>query len=210
MHERHPALTRFLESLQSAVVEQAAEGSRSLHVMQSISAKISQPGNQLSSRPATLPACSYLDQAIDLLQRTERSEQENSQKQIRSSVIEHALALKALSPDLAWWQRPDCERHGEPFTSGHANAMIIGKKGLEESDDVTIGVSLLSPGIRYPEHHHAPEEIYLVLSAGQWQKDRGAWYEPGPGGLVHHQPNVLHAMRSDDKPLLATWCLINE
>ncbi len=65
----------------------------------------------------------------------------------------------------------------------------------------------MAPEVTYPEHRHAPEELYVVLSPGQWQQSRGDWHEPGAGGIVHNPPNVLHAMRSGSTPLLATWCL---
>ena len=95
------------------------------------------------------------------------------------------------------------------MATGHANAIVICRGGLEERNDVSVGISLIAPDIRYPEHHHPPEEVYLVLSQGHWQKSGGAWFEPGIGGLVHNPPGIRHAMRSGTTPLLATWCLWN-
>ena len=83
----------------------------------------------------------------------------------------------------------------------------MGKGGLEERDDVWVGISLMAPGIEYPEHHHPPEEVYLALSSGHWQQASGIWFEPEIGGLFYNRPNILHAMRSGTSPLLATWCL---
>jgi hypothetical protein len=31
------------------------------------------------------------------------------------------------------------------------------------------------------------------------------WTTPVPGGI--NEPNVLHAMRTEEQPLLAIWCL---
>ena len=94
-----------------------------------------------------------------------------------------------------------------PFADAHANATVVGPGGLEERDDVWMGINLMAPGIRYPEHRHPPEEVYLVLSGGRWRQDGGAWHEPRIGGLVHNPSNVAHAMRSGARPLLAVWCL---
>jgi len=105
------------------------------------------------------------------------------------------------------WHRTADVKLGSPFANGHANATLIGQGGLEERDDVWVGISLMAPNIEYPEHHHAPEEVYLVMSPGHWRQDRGEWFEPGIGGLVCNTPNILHAMRSGSAPLLATWCL---
>jgi len=71
---------------------------------------------------------------------------------------------------------PGSEAHGEQFLDGHANATIAGPEGLEIRRDVHIGVSLKAPNVRYPDHHHPPEEIYVVLSDGQW---RQGWIRRG-------------------------------
>jgi quercetin dioxygenase-like cupin family protein len=119
-----------------------------------------------------------------------------------------ADAFAAIAPGLCWKARPGAEAHGEAFLHGHANATITGPdEGLEVRPDVRIGVSLMAPRTRYPDHHHSPEEVYIVLSGGEWWQAGGAWHTPGIGGLVHNPPDILHAMRSGDAPLLALWFL---
>ena len=68
-------------------------------------------------------------------------------------------------------------------------------------------MSLLAPKVVYPRHHHAPREIYLVLSEGDWFTEAKHWTTPGIGGMVYHDANMVHAMRSGPAPLLAIWCL---
>ena len=119
-----------------------------------------------------------------------------------------ADAFAALEPLLAWTLRVT----GGPFASdnwpeGHANTVVVGPKGLEERNDLTIGVSLLAPHVRYPDHTHGPEEVYLVLSPGRFQHGGSGWFAPGIGGTLYNEPNIKHAMASDDAPLLALWCL---
>jgi quercetin dioxygenase-like cupin family protein len=65
----------------------------------------------------------------------------------------------------------------------------------------------MAPHTRYPDHRHPPEEIYVVLSEGEWCQESGPWHEPGIGGLVYNPPNIVHAMRSAERPLLALWFL---
>lgn len=72
-----------------------------------------------------------------------------------------------------------------------------------------IGVSLLAPRVRYPDHNHGPEEVYLVLSPGRFQHGDVGWVEPGIGGTFHNAPGIKHAMASNEAPLLAIWCLWN-
>src|SRR5882672_6194925 len=117
-----------------------------------------------------------------------------------------AEALGELEPRLQWGRRPGAEA-GSDFAENHANARLVGDGGLEASDEVAIGVSVMAPHIQYPDHHHPPEEVYIALSPGEWRQGDGAWHSPGVGGLVHNPPNIRHAMRSIEEPLLAIWCL---
>jgi hypothetical protein len=119
-------------------------------------------------------------------------------------------AFAVIEPQLTWKVRGGAETLGEKFLDGHANATIAGPEGLEIRRDVWIGVSLMAPHTRYPDHRHPPEEIYVVLSEGQWRQASDPWHEPGIGGLVYNPPNVVHAMRSTERPLLALWFLWTE
>jgi quercetin dioxygenase-like cupin family protein len=142
-----------------------------------------------------LPACEHLPAALEFT------------KQLDSDLREVAVALEKLAPSIRWRRKAGTEELGPAFANGHANAYLVGPDGLVRHDHVVIGLSLLAPQIRYPDHQHPPEEFYLVLSEGDWFNEERDWYTPGPGGMVHHRPNIVHAMRSDARPLLAVWCL---
>lgn len=115
-------------------------------------------------------------------------------------------SLVDLSDSLSWYTRPEPD-HAE-FMQSHANAQVIGPKGLLVRDDIMVGVSLLKAGTTYPNHQHPPAEIYLVLTSGQWWQSGSSWIEPGVGGYVYNSPNILHAMQSSQQqPLFAIWCL---
>lgn len=81
--------------------------------------------------------------------------------------------------------------------------VFVGPGGIERHTDVWIGVSLLAPEVRYPDHTHPPEEIYLVMSAGEFRHANGRWFEPGVGGSFYNPPGIMHAMRSGAEPLFA-------
>ena len=93
-----------------------------------------------------------------------------------------ADAFVVIEPRLTWKVRAGAETLGEQSLDGHANATIMGPEGLEIRRDVWIGVSLMAPHTRYPDHRHPPEEIYVVLSDGQWRQASDPWHEPGIGG----------------------------
>lgn len=147
--------------------------------------------------PAQLPVCQNLPKALGLAALGSRE------------VAQLALALQGVVPLLTWKVRAS----GGPFASdnwpdGHANAVVIGEGGLEERRDVMLGLSLLAPQVRYPDHNHPPEELYLVLTPGRFQHGDDAWRDLGSGETFHNPPAIKHAMASGDTPLLALWTML--
>jgi len=117
--------------------------------------------------------------------------------------------FKALEPALEWKPRATYDSTAsENFLMGHANTMIVGPGGFEDRGDVWLGATLLAPNVRYPDHEHAPEETYLMLSDGEFMSGKSGWFSPGAGGSFYNPPRIRHAMRSGDKPLLAFWALL--
>ncbi len=116
-------------------------------------------------------------------------------------------AFRRLAPRLGWRLRESVVSEDPRFADGHANAVIIGDDGLERHPDVRLGISLVAPGITYPDHRHPPEEGYLVMSGGSWRQDHGQWVYRAPGETVHNIPDIWHAMQSGKTPLLALWML---
>lgn len=210
MQTRSAELTAFLTSLNSAIQGRSCVGSDLHRITEKIMQALEVKKPSAPQEPVWLPACEYLEGALENVAINASQEIEgHSHSTGAKSLVAHAQALRALAPKLAWWHRTNELEPDSAFAHSHANATLIGKGGLEERDDVWVGISLMGPGIEYPEHHHPPEEIYLVLSQGHWQRAGAEWFEPGIGGLVHNTPNIRHAFRSGSAPLLATWCLWN-
>lgn len=139
--------------------------------------------------PNRPPACRHLDAAYQLMR------------------PDLAAAFRALEPDLPWQTRV-MPNAAPGFADNHASARVLGPNGMERRGGLVAGFSLVSPGVTYPEHDHPPEEIYLVLSGGEWWQAGGTWHAPGPCGIVHNPPGILHAMRGTSVPLLAIWFLL--
>ena len=207
MQKRSKELTAFLKTLHTAIVERAQPESDSLIVTEKIMGALHIEHPASSPVPTWLPVCELIDVAINNVTKVTAEQKAPHQSSSNLSLIDHAQALSALAPQLTWWHRTANVLPGSSFATAHANAIVVGKGGLEERDDVSVGISLMAPDFQYPEHHHPPEEVYLVLSQGCWQKNGGDWIEPGVGGLVYNPGNMVHAMRSTSEPLLTTWCL---
>lgn len=179
---------RFL-SLAGARVAAAASG-RAHNAGQRVAALLKEPAVRVDGpAPQRLPVCRHLGAAYPLV------------------APDLATAFQALEPQLSWQLRTP-PNPGPGFADGHASARLLGPDGLEQRGGLVAGFSLVAPGVTYPEHNHPPEEIYLVLSGGEWWQAGGSWHGPGPGGIVHNPPGIGHAMRGTSDPLLAIWFLL--
>jgi len=195
MTARGTTLQTFFDSMHGAIRSRTQPNDPAARAADRIFAALAHPCPSAPRPPNRVPACRHLDQALAAATQADRP------------GSGHARALSALAPDLAWYTRPGSGSADGHFATGHANATIVGKGGLEECPKVRIGVSLLAPAVRYPDHRHPPEEVYVPLSPGAWRQEDGPWREPGLDGVVYNPPNILHAMRAASVPLLATWCL---
>lgn len=144
-----------------------------------------------------LPTCDYLDAAMT---RAAKASPETA------AVVE---AFARLLPRMTWKERLEGPNDPTDFAGSHANTSLIGMDGLEVRDDIRLGAGVIAPCIRYPDHDHPPEEIYLVLSDGEWRNAETEWHAPGIGGTFHNPPGIVHAMRSSTTPLFAIWCLVS-
>jgi quercetin dioxygenase-like cupin family protein len=193
---RSPDFQRFVTTAEAAIHDGSGADGRIPAAAERIFTALRTPSAQAGrSETVRLPVCIHLPTALARARRQP------------GPVSDLAEAFAAIEPQLNWTIRAGAEAQGEQFLNGHGNATITGLDGLEIRPDVRIGVSLMAPNLQYPDHRHPPEEIYVVLSGGQWRQASNPWHEPGIGGLVYNPPNIVHAMRSTEPPLLALWFL---
>lgn len=194
MRQRPGEIQDFLDRLEEAIAQAAPPASPAARTAGKIFAALKTPGAPGDAAPVVLPVCRH-GRAVAALRGK------------GTPAARLAEALDALAPLLAWSRRPGAEAAGADFAEGHANAVVVGPRGLERRQDVRVGISVMAPHIQYPDHRHPPEEVYVVLSPGAWRQGEEAWFEPGVGGIVYNPPDILHAMKSGAAPLLAVWCL---
>lgn len=189
---RPQPLQGFLDAVIPVLRHRARDGDSPASV-ERIAQAAARPG-QAGSSPAALPVCRWFAQAA-------------AHHPDDPDLAAVFAALRDLYPLMVWRRRTGDATASPGFSEAHANAMLLGPGGIEDRRDFWLGVSLLAPQTRYPDHHHAPEETYLVLSPGEFRRDHGNWFEPGVGGSFFVPPDTLHAMRSGDAPLFAIWAL---
>jgi len=196
MPDRNTTLQRFIDATEAAIRAQSARFPDAMPMAARIFAALKhEPGTGAGNPPTRPPVCRHLENALGLARNGP------------DPVPELAGAFAAIEPEFEWARRPKSARAAGGFHDGHANAIIVGNGGLEVRQDLRIGASLVAPDIRYPRHRHPPEELYVVLSSGQWMRDDEAFAPKRSGDLVHNVPNIWHAMRATNAPLLAVWCL---
>jgi hypothetical protein len=194
MKHRSEALQSFVDAADLAF-DKFAQDANSRRSIRQIFAALKTTGAERTGVGCRLPVCSHLYGALGV---------ETAHESLRGLVYR----FKIIEPLLEWRRRSVYDNSASHnFVDGHANAMILGPNGLEERGDIWLGVTLMAPNVRYPNHVHAPEEVYLVLSKGEFRQDDGAWFSPGIGGSFYNEPNIRHAMRSVETPLLALWAL---
>jgi quercetin dioxygenase-like cupin family protein len=156
------------------------------------------PGPERTGAGSRLPACSCLGSAL-------------AEEAIPSTLRNLVERFRAIEPLLEWRLKSNPDRSASSnFRDGHANAMILGPGGIEDRKDLWLGVTLMAPHARYPDHDHPPEETYLVLSHGEFKQADNDRFSPGIGGSFYNPPGIKHAMRSLDAPLFAFWALLSD
>lgn len=193
MTERRTDITSFLVALKTGLGSaRLSPAARSC--ADAIWRRLEETAGEMRPQGSRVPACGWLADAL-------------AQASVAPGPAAIAGCFSILEPSLTWRRRDGGPNASPNIMEGHGNAMVIGPGGLEERDDVWIGISLLAPHTRYPDHRHPPEEVYYVLSPGLFRQGDGEWFEPGAGGVFHNPPGIWHAMRSEDAPLLAAWIL---
>ncbi|OHV85168.1 dimethylsulfoniopropionate lyase [Ensifer sp. LCM 4579] len=194
MIRRSEALQAFVDAAFVAF-DQFAQVPQSRRSVRQIYDALEVPGVERQAPGNRLPVCSHLETALAV--ETEHD-----------SLHRLVDRFKAIEPLLEWRRRTNDNSASDNFADGHANAMIVGPGGLEDRRDLWFGVTVMAPNVRYPDHDHAPEENYLVLSDGEFRQGEAAWFSPGIGGSFYNPPGIKHAMRSLDTPLFAFWALL--
>lgn len=118
--------------------------------------------------------------------------------------------LDILAPALPYlpWKynyepREDMPDLGQKMAWGE----IIGPEAPFVCNSFCLGFTLIAPHSDYPAHFHPATELYYVLSGtAEWTLNGQSSLKP-PGSFILHPSNVVHAMRTDDEPMLAlyTW-----
>lgn len=192
---RNQELQSFLDAAKHAFCSQANDP-RSIKSLNQIFAALIRVAPQSAPVGNQLPVCRYLDDVSD-----------------PTIFDDPSLGLMMekfgeLEPKLVWRKREgNWDGASKNFSDRHANAILVGPNGLEQREDVWLGVTLVGPNVRYPDHRHTPEETYLVMSEGDFCQGQKDWIHVSTGETFYNPHNIVHSMRTQDQPLLVFWAL---
>lgn len=145
-------------------------------------------------QPVRLPACRHLPEAV-------------AAGLLVSSDLCSAIA--SIEDQLHWTQADNYSDDylDQPgFMANTAYAEIIGKKGFFRGSDFRLGLMLIGPRLHYRDHRHAAPELYWLLTGPiEYSRDRGDFAIVSTAETIWHDPDVIHAMKTGDRPLLAVW-----
>lgn len=144
-----------------------------------------------SLEPHVLKSSDLLDRTIELASSESRA---------------LAMLLAECRAQLRWGQTYTAADFGQHFLDNYGWVELFGTRGHFENDKVAAGFLVLGPGIEYPDHHHAAEEVYIPLTGGtEWRMEDAPLCLREAGEVIHHASNVNHAMRIGNEPLLALY-----
>ncbi len=91
---------------------------------------------------------------------------------------------------------------GADMLQGYGFAEVIGKLGPFVSTKVRSGIGVWGPGIDYPVHQHAAEEVYIVLGgSADFMLDGEPYKTRRAGDVVHVRSMRRHGFRTTKQPL---------
>ncbi len=119
-----------------------------------------------------------------------------------------AAALATLDGHFKWQQSSfySDELLGEGFSQNYGWCQLVGPEGFFPGDDFLLGLLLLGPRRHYKDHFHAAPELYWPLTGPTlWKQGAGDFGTKQAGDIIWHDPNIIHATKTDQSPLLAVW-----
>lgn len=114
--------------------------------------------------------------------------------------------LLALLTNLEWYQGRPGAFASRNFQDSHLHALLLGPDGLEHRADVQIGLTVLGPYTRFPDHRQRSSRVYLPLSPGEFRLGEDGWLKAGPGEVLFNEAGGEFAMRCTSRSLLTLWC----
>jgi hypothetical protein len=116
-------------------------------------------------------------------------------------------AIRPVASHLPWRYSYARRSDAPGLEDNMAFAEIIGPEAPYVSERVCLGLTLIGPNTFYPPHRHPAIELYYVVTGEATWTANGSSRRNPPGAFILHDSQVVHAMQTHQRPLLAvyTW-----
>lgn len=132
------------------------------------------------------------------------------------ALITLISTLLRVGNQLDWITTP-VQYVGSQFADNFAFTQLAGppilgmRPIMYPSQNIAVGFSLQAPHTFYPRHKHKALEFYGVLAGtALWQMGDGEWQAKPPGSFIFHDSEVIHAMQTQEEPLLTTFAWVGD
>ncbi|QRM57886.1 dimethylsulfonioproprionate lyase family protein [Sinorhizobium sp. BG8] len=130
-------------------------------------------------------------------------------KKIKGDLGSLAALLEQLGPHLSRRIGAGGPYASVNFSASHAHATVAGPGGLEERADVQVGLTVMAPYCRFPDHKHPRRRLMLFLSNAEVSLNDGEWEKKRVGGVQLVDAGEKFAIRCTAEPMLAVWCEVD-
>lgn len=141
------------------------------------------------------------DPPFDFMVQTDWSTMASARSRPLVDAVQNAMT------ELAWHVPLGGDPAAGPgFAQRAMSTGRIGPKTPLKTDDLASGVFVVGPNVKYLDHQHEPEELYLPI-AGQadfWNPTNG-WHVAGPDHVTIHPQWEWHAMTTGEQPVMIFW-----
>ena len=116
-------------------------------------------------------------------------------------LLEETLSLFAWS---SFYRR---DFWSASFLDEIAALKLLGPAAPAPSERLALGLFLMGPGVHYPLHAHAAEELYLTIGGAiDFRSDpKQPWRTTVPGDLIYHRVHEPHEMRTRERASVALY-----
>ena len=119
-----------------------------------------------------------------------------------------ADAIRAFAPTVDWYRILD----GAPADPDLVEGLMVGRPEPAPGAPARVGLFLIAPGVHYPLHQHAADEVYYVISGSVRIQHctTGTPFEVPAGSFSITPPNRVHALTTGDVPCLIAYVWVGE
>lgn len=119
-----------------------------------------------------------------------------------------SVGLRSLMGRLEWYRGRVGPYASANFVHSHLHALLVGPGALEHRTDLRIGLTVLGPYTRFPDHDQHYSRVFLPLSSGEFRFGDDDWVRSAAGEVLFNGAGRQCAFRCTGNAMVLLWCHI--